>query len=203
MEEHRYLHQLRTRKLSPCRMAPDCQTDHPAPALPGVEQSLPDAEDMETLEPWARLPADGFQFHPNTRMDIWPADSYNLATRVLATASIFATLALSSYKGVFSVSVTEYRNPNSSESTNNTDNDNNTRASISAYEALGPNGSMTLLYKDFLPDGSEGPFQRRVLTYFWFDRNVFTADVLDAFTSTQRVSEYWFIGRRSTTNNFF
>ena len=138
---------------------------------------------METLEPWARLPAEGFQFHQKTRMDIWPSDSYNLATRVLATASIFATLALSSYKGVFSVSVTEYRNPLSPPT-----NDDN-RALISAYEALGPNGSMALLYKDFLPeDGSEGNFQRRVLTYFWFDRSVFTAEVLDAFTATTRVN---------------
>ena len=142
---------------------------------------------METLEPWARLPAEGFQFHESTRMDIWPSDSYNVATRVLATASIFATLALSSYKGVFAVSVTEYRNPSSPEPANN---GNNARMSLSTYEALGPNGSMTLLYKDFLPDGNEGNFQRRVLTYFWFDRNVFTAEILDAFTATQRVREH-------------
>lgn len=141
---------------------------------------------METLEPWARLPAEGFQFHESTRMDIWPADSYNVATRVLATASIFATLALSSYKGVFAVSVTEYRNPTSPGPSNN---GNNARMSVSAYEALGPNGSMVLQYKDFLPDGSEGNFQRRVLTYFWFDRNLFTAEILDAFTATQRVRE--------------
>ena len=158
----------------------------------GVDQSLPDAEDMETLEPWARLPAEGFQFHESTRMDIWPSDSYNIATRVLATASIFATLALSSYKGVFAVSVTEYRNPNSPGLTNATPtNNNNARGSVSAYEALGPNGSMALLYKDFLPDGNEGSFQRRVLTYFWFDRNVFTTEILDAFTATQRVRKYY------------
>ena len=155
--------------------------------LPGVDQALPDSEDMETLEPWARLPAEGFKFHESTRMDIWPSDSYSVATRVLATASIFATLALSSYKGVFAVSVTEYRNPNSSSPTNN---GNNTRMSVSAYEALGPNGSMALMYKDFLPDGSEGTFQRRVLTYFWFDCKVFTAEILDAFTATQRVRKH-------------
>jgi hypothetical protein len=139
---------------------------------------------MDTLEPWARLPAEGFQFHESTRMDIWPSDSYNIATRVLATASIFATLALSSYKGVFAVSVTEYRNPNTPSPV-----DNNNRLSVSAYDALGPNGSMALLYKDFLPDGSEGNFQRRILTYFWFDRNVFTSEILDAFTTTKQVSD--------------
>ena len=144
---------------------------------------------METLEPWARLPAEGFRFHEGTRMDIWPSDSYNIATRVLATASIFATLALSSYKGVFAVSVTEYLNPNSPAPDNT--NNNNARGSLSAYEALGPNGSMALLYKDFLPDGNEGNFQRRVLTYFWFDRNVFTAEILDAFTATQRVRKHY------------
>jgi hypothetical protein len=117
-------------------------------------------------------------------MDIWPSDSYNIATRVLATASIFATLALSSYKGVFAVSVTEYRNPNTPSPV-----DNNNRLSVSAYDALGPNGSMALLYKDFLPDGSEGNFQRRILTYFWFDRNVFTSEILDAFTTTKQVSD--------------
>jgi hypothetical protein len=137
---------------------------------------------METLEPWARLPAEGFQFYESTKVDLWPSDSYNIATRVLATASIFATLALSSYKGVFAVSVTEYRNPNSPGP------NNDTRASVSAYETLGPNGSMALLYKDFLPDGSEGNFQRRVLTYFWFDRSVFTTEILDAFTATKQVS---------------
>ena len=81
---------------------------------------------METLEPWARLPAEGFQFHESTRMDIWPSDSYTIATR------IFATLALCSYKGVFAVSVTEYRNPNSPGPSNTT---NNARGSVSAYEA--------------------------------------------------------------------
>ena len=143
---------------------------------------------METLEPWARLPAEGFQFHESTRMDIWPSDSYNIATRILATASIFATLALSSYKGVFAVSVTEYRNPNSPGPSNTT---NTARGSVSAYDALGPNGSMVLLYKDFLPGGDEGDFQRRILTYFWFDRNVFTAEILDAFTATQRVRNHY------------
>src|SRR5258706_182718 len=76
---------------------------------------------METLEPWARLPAEGFQFHESTRMDIWPSDSYNVATRVLATASSFATLARSSYKAFFAVAVTEYRNPNSPAPTNNSE----------------------------------------------------------------------------------
>ena len=63
---------------------------------------------MEALEAWARLPAEGFQFHESTRMDIWPSDLYNVTTCTLATASTFATLALSSYYGVFAVSVTEY-----------------------------------------------------------------------------------------------
>ena len=136
---------------------------------------------MEILEPWARLPAEGFQFYESTRMDIWPSDSYNIATRTLATASIFATLALSSYKGVFAVAITEYRKPEPDDTTNNAP------GSVSAYDALGPNGSMALLFKDFLPSGDEGDFQRRILTCFWFDRDVFTAEILDAFTATQQV----------------
>ena len=50
---------------------------------------------------------------------------------------------------------------------------------------------MALLYKDFLPGGDEGDFWRRILTCFGFDRDVFTAEILDAFTSTQRVHNHY------------
>jgi hypothetical protein len=63
--------------------------------------------------------------------------------------------------------------------------------SVSAYEALGPNGSMALLYKDFLPDDDEGNFQRRVLTYFWFDRNVFTCRNSGRVYGYQRVRKHY------------
>ena len=108
-------------------------------------------------------------------MDIWPSDSYNIASRILTTASTFAILTLSSSKGVFSFSVVEYRKPIWR------------GPSLSAYEALGPNGSVVLLYKDFLPDGNGGDFQCRVLTYFWFDRNIFTSEILDVFTVMKQV----------------
>src|SRR5258708_18299718 len=106
---------------------------------------------MDTLAPGVCLPAEGFQFC----LQISPSDS---PTRTTSPLAFLPLPAFSPNSHSLLTTVSSLLPSPSTETPIRQDRRPSDSIFVSPYEALGPNGSIALLWKGILPDGNNAVF---------------------------------------------